>query len=204
MSAVDNTGGGELQRAFDDIKRGHDADVAAEEQLSLLDPLSPEEMLDARQELGPNAGTLTVLRHARERRRGRPPGSKNKRSDDFSKYLLQFGQDPMIGAMRLVNTPPEVLVENSRREFVKYIGKEQKRVVWTAPTMTYGDALSHIARARELLAPYLHSKKPVSVDHTIRGVDVIEEAPRQQLAGPVDGEFIDVMPEPGAGGGAAK
>jgi hypothetical protein len=49
-----------------------------------------------------------VLRHAREkRRRGRPKGAKNKRTDDLAKYLLQFGEDPLVGAMRLATTPPE-------------------------------------------------------------------------------------------------
>jgi hypothetical protein len=44
-----------------------------------------------------------VLRHARERRRGRPKGAKNKRTDDLAKYLLQFGEDPLVGAIRLAS-----------------------------------------------------------------------------------------------------
>lgn len=190
--------GGAIEQAMDAVKRGHEADVAAEAQLSLLDPVTPEEMAEAREDLGQNAGQLTVLRHARVQRRGRPPGAKNKRTDDFAKYLMQFGQDPMIGAMQLANTAPEVLVENSRREFIKIVGTgaKRKRHVWTAPTMTYGDALSHIARARELLAPYLHGKKPVTISHDFSNLkDLVIEGlthSREEVEDIVEADFLEI------------
>jgi hypothetical protein len=56
------------------------------EQLDMLDPVSPEEMMEAREQLGPDAGTFAVLSHAREQKRGRPKGSRNKRTDDFARY----------------------------------------------------------------------------------------------------------------------
>jgi hypothetical protein len=59
-------------------------------------------MVEAREALGPDAGHMSVLREARVRR-GRPLGAKNKRSDDLAKYLLQFGEDPMVGAIRLAS-----------------------------------------------------------------------------------------------------
>jgi hypothetical protein len=189
------SGDGGLEQALDAVKKAHDADVAAEEQLSLLDPVSPEEMVEAREELGENAGTLTVLRHARERRRGRPLGAKNKRTDDFAKYLLQFGQDPMVGAMRLANTAPEVLIEASKQEKVHSFGKDNKpRIV--IERMTYAEAQALIARARELIAPYLHGKKPVTVTHDFSGLkDLVIEGlthSREEVADIVEADFLEI------------
>lgn len=201
------SGAGAIEQAVADVKRAFDADVVEQSQLNLLDPVTPEEMLEAREDLGSSAGTMTLLRHAREKRRGRPLGAKNKRTDDFAKYLLQFGQDPMVGAMRLANTAPEVLVENSRREFVKFVGKDRKRTVWTAPTMSYGDALSQIARARELIAPYLHGKQPVVVSHDFSGLrDLVIEGvthSREEIRDIVDADFIAIEDQSGDEGGEA-
>lgn len=185
---------GAVQRSLDDVKRAHDADIAAEEQLSLLDPVSAEEMVVAREELGPEAGTMTLLRHAREqRRRGRPLGAKNKRSDDFAKYLAQFGPDPMIGAYRLANTPPEVLIEASKQEKVHSFDKANNpRLV--IERMTYAEALAIIMRARELVAPYLHGKKPVTINHDFSNLrDLIIEGvthSREEVEDIVDADFI--------------
>lgn len=196
------SGGGAIEQAVAEVKRAFDADVVEQSQLNLLDPVTPEEMLEAREDLGSSAGTMTLLRHAREKRRGRPLGAKNKRTDDFAKYLLQFGQDPMVGAMRLANTAPEVLVENSRREFVKIVSvglgdnRKTERHVWTAPTMSYEAALSQIARARELIAPYLHGKQPVVVSHDFSGLrDLVIEGvthSREEIRDIVDADFIAI------------
>jgi hypothetical protein len=108
--------GTDLQASLDQAKRELEADAVTEEQLNLLEPISPEEMVEAREDLGPEVGRLSLLRHAREKRRGRPPGARNKRTDDLARYLLQFGEDPLVGAMRLATTQPEILIEASRQE----------------------------------------------------------------------------------------
>jgi hypothetical protein len=196
------SGGGSLEQALDEAKRDLEAAGAAEEQLSLLDPVSAEEMVEAREELGPEAGRLTLLRHAREKRRGRPKGSRNKRTDDLAKYLQQFGEDPLVGAMRLATTQPEILIEASRQEYVKYVtlGKgDTRRVekhVWTAPTMSYGEAQALIMRARELISPYLHGKKPVQLVHDFSGLrDLVIEGvthSREEVEDIVDADFIAI------------
>lgn len=162
-----------------------------EQQLDLLEPVSAEEMADAQDELGPNAGNLAVLRHAREKKRGRPKGSKNRRSDDFEQYIRQFGQDPAITLMQIQSTPPEVLVERSRQ-----IDPVKRR-------LSYGDAQALRVRCAEGLLPYLHGKKPVTVDANIRGVIVQEQIGQLRPAGvaALDGEILGVALDVAEGGG---
>lgn len=172
-----------------------EAAQAEEQQLDMLDPVTPEELAEAREALGPNAGGLTVMRHAREARRGRPKGSKNKRSDDFARYIAQFGQDPAITLMQLQSTPEEVHMERSRRQRQKVVGKgDSARVVTITEEMTYEAATALRTRCAEALMPFIHSKKPVAVDATIRGVVVHEEIGeiRRARGSVVDGEILGV------------
>lgn len=153
--------------------------AAEEEQLSLLDPLTAEEISDVRDDIGHHAGLVTVMREARKRRAGRPKGVRNKRTDDFARYILQFGQDPAVTLMQIQSTPAEELVARSQM-----IDPPKRR-------MAMQDANSLIARCAEALMPYIHSKKPVAVDATIRGIMVVEEiggAPRSA------GMVIDAEP----------
>jgi hypothetical protein len=186
---------GDLQKAMADVAREHAADVANSAQLDLLDPVSPEEMVEAREELGAEAGRLTLLRHAREKRRGRPFGAKNKRTDDLAKYLLQFGEDPLVGAMRLATVQPEILIEASKQEKVHSFSKagEPRLVI---ERMTYSEAQALIMRARELIAPYIHGKKPVQLVHDFSGLkDLVIEGvthSRQEVEDIVDADFIAI------------
>jgi hypothetical protein len=157
--------------------------AAEEEQLSLLDPLTPEEMAVAQEECGPNAGNLTVLRHAREKRKsGRPLGARNKRTDDFEQYIRQHGTDPAITLMQIQSTQAEVLVERS-----KQMDPVKRR-------LSYGDAQALRVRCAEALMPYLHGKKPVTVDANIRGVMVVEEigGDRRYQPTTIDGEIVGI------------
>lgn len=184
-----------IQQTLDQAGRDFAADVAREEQLDLLNPVTAEEMVEAREELGPDAGHMTVLRHARERRRGRPLGAKNKRSDDLAKYLLQFGEDPLVGAMRLATAAPEVLIEASKQEKVHSFSKAgEARIV--IERLTYGEAVALQMRARELIAPYIHGKKPVQVVHDFSGLkDLVIEGvthTREEVEDIVDADFIAI------------
>lgn len=126
-------------------------------QCDLLDVPSPEEMARSRKELHAGGGDfdeLDVLDHAREKRKasagGRKPGSKNKRTRDFEKYILQNGnRDPALILAEIASTPPEVLVQRSS---VMDPAKKQ---------LTYGAAQALRTRAAEGLMPYMHGKKPV-------------------------------------------
>lgn len=125
-------------------------------QFDFLDPLTPEEMAEAQERLGPNAGNLAVLKEARSAR-GRPKGAKNRRSDDFAKFILSHGTHPAVTMMQIQTTPPEVLVERSRQ-----IDPIKRR-------LSYGDAQAMRVRCAEALLPYIEAKKPVAVELDAKG-----------------------------------
>lgn len=166
-----------------------EAAAADEQQLDLLEPISPEEMAMAHEELGPNAGNIAVLQHARLKRKGRPPQSRNKRTDEFEAYIRQFGSDPAVTLMKIQATEAEMLVERSR-----LLDPIKRR-------MSYGDAQALRVRCAEALMPYLHGKKPVTVDATIRGVMVVEEIGGNRARGTtIEGEILGVMADDGDDG----
>ena len=134
------------EKLVNDSKALIDGAAAEEEQLSLLDPVLPIEAAEAQERLGPLAGRLAVLQEAR-RVRGRPKGVKNRRTDDFRRYIMQFGQDPAITLMQIQSTDPEVLVERSAA-----MDPTKKR-------LSYGEAQSLRVRCAETLMPFIHSKQ---------------------------------------------
>ena len=131
------------------------------EQEDLFGPVTPEEMVEAREALGKAAGHMAVLREARERRRGRPKGARNRRSDDFEKYILQFGQHPAITLMQIQSTPPEVLIEASMQPKVHSFRKNGKPNI-VVERLSYQEAEAMRMRAAEALMPYLQGKKPIN------------------------------------------
>lgn len=125
------------------------------QQLELLGVPDPEAMAAAREKLGPKAGHLTVLEEARKA--GRPKGSRNRRTEDFRRFILAHGQHPALTMMQIQNTPPEVLVERSAA-----IDPPKRR-------MSYGDAQALRVRCAEGLMPFIESKQPVAVELGIDG-----------------------------------
>lgn len=131
-------------------------------QCDFLDVPTPEEMARSRKELRTSSGEndfdeLDVLDHARAKRKasagGRKPNSKNKRTKDFERYILQNGnRDPALILAEIASTAPEVLVQRSA---VMDPAKKQ---------LTYGAAQALRTRAAEGLMPYMHGKKPVQVE----------------------------------------
>lgn len=154
---------------------------AREQQLSLLGPVSPEEMQRVREELGPKVGEMTVLEEARSRR-GRPKGSRNRRTEDFRRYVLQFGRHPALTLMEIQNTAPEVLMERS-----KMLDVPKNR-------LSYNAAQALRLRAAEGLMPFMESKMPVAIELSadgdfnliIPGVNVSEE----DAASAAEGSFL--------------
>ena len=162
---------------------------ADEVQLDMLDPVTAEDMLEARAALGEHAGTLSVLDEARRRRRGRPKGARNRRTDDFAKYIMGYGQHPAITLMQIQATPPEVLMEQSRQ-----MDPAKRR-------MTLHEAQSLRIRCAEGLLPYIESKKPVAVDMSFHGVgDLIIEGVTHSgadFSDVVDADFMAVDDDDG-------
>ena len=172
------------------------------EQLDLLGPVTPEEMVEARERLGKNAGHMSVLREAREGQRGRPKGSRNRRTDDFARYLLQHGQHPAITMMQIQSTAPEVLIEASKQPKVHSFQKNGKPNL-VVERMSYAEAQALRVRCAEGLMPYLESKKPVAVDMTFSGIsDLVIEGlthSSQEVQDIVEADFIN-LPDGGEDG----
>jgi hypothetical protein len=189
-----DTGDAATVRGFvDDAKRQLAEAAAGEEQLDLLEPVTPEDMAEARERLGPEAGRLAVLRDAREKKRGRPAGSRNKRTDDFARYLLSFGQHPAITMMQIQASPPEVLIQASEQPKVHSFRKDGTPNI-VIERLSYEQAQSLRIRCAEGLMPYLESKKPVAVDLSFNGVaDLMIEGvthSRDEMAEVLEGEFL--------------
>lgn len=185
--------------AVSDAKAQLEAERAADAaQLDMLQPPTPEEMLRARFELGSDASNFDVLERARGARAGRPKGSRNKRTDDFARYILGFGQDPAIVLMQIASTPPEVLIENSRR-LVKARRLKDGREIRVVQTMTYEAAQSLRKQCAAELMPYLHAKRPIAVDMNFSGVRDLVIGGVTHTADEVqdylEAEFMDVPEE---------
>jgi hypothetical protein len=134
------------------------------EQLDLWDaPLSASELFAARADAGPIAGLVQVIEQARTGRAGRIKGSRNRRTEDFIKYISQFGSDPAVTLMEIHSQTPEELMARS-----SMLDLREDR-------LSYRDAQALRVRCAEALMPFLHSKQPVAIDATIRGVMVVEE-----------------------------
>lgn len=169
--------------------------AAVEEQEDLFATFSAEDMVEARDALGENATRLQVLQEARRRGAGRPRGARNKRTDDFARYILSFGQDPAITLMQIASTQPEMLIEASRQQKVHSFRADGSPNV-VVERMTFEQAQSLRARCADILMPYIHGKKPIAVDFSFAGIaDMFIEGvthSREEMADVIDAEFVPI------------
>ncbi|WP_299085159.1 hypothetical protein [uncultured Ruegeria sp.] len=99
-------------------------------------------------------GDLTEEDRDLRRGRGRPPGAKNRSTDEWARFLLTRYRSPLIGMAEIAQASPEDLQ-------VELGGAEQCSLV---------DALRIIQQAQRDLAPYLHQKQPTAIDTGGRGL----------------------------------
>lgn len=123
----------------------------------LSDPITSEEMLIARDQLGASAGSIALARQVRENRRGRRPGSRNRANNDLVAYLRQFGPDPLVAAMKMLAEPDEMIIERS-----KNVDPVKRR-------MSLKDCRDEKKRLIEHLSPFFYGKKPVALELDVRG-----------------------------------
>jgi hypothetical protein len=90
------------------------------------------------------------LKEYRERKIGRPPGAKNKRTEALATYLLSRYSSPLEVLMQIATRPVEELV--------------------AALGCTKIEALQEKRLAAIPCIPYLHQKQPVAIDITNRQV----------------------------------
>ncbi len=201
--STDLTGDAAIGRAVMDSARAElEAQRPDEEQLDLLEPITPEDIWDAREALGAGADHQSVTKVARARRRGRPAGSRNKHSTDFERWLLSHGQHPAITLMQISSAAPEVLMEASKRPKVHSFRKDGTPNV-VVEHMSYEAAQSLRARCADILMPYLVGKKPITVDMNFSGVaDLIIEGVTHSAAEIDDIVEAEFLPAPGSIDGA--
>lgn len=82
------------------------------------------------------------------RGRGRPPGSRNRSTEDWSRYLLTRYRSPLIGLAEIAQASPAAMVAE----------------LGGAEACSLLDALKVIMQAQQALAPYLHQKQPTAID----------------------------------------
>ncbi len=203
--STDPTGDDAIGRAImTDAQAQLDAQREETEQLDLLEPITPEDLWAARELLGTDADHSQVTQVARAKKRGRPAGSRNRRTDDLERWLLAHGQHPAVTLMQIQSTAPEVLMEASKRRKVHSFQKDGTPNV-VIEHMTYEAAQGLRARCADILMPYLVGKKPITIDHSFSGVaDLIIEGVTHtsaEVGDIVDAEFLPVNDGRGDEGG---
>lgn len=120
----------------------------SEEHLALPDA---GEVLAIQAELGEGATIAMAVSEYRRRAGagGRKRGSKNKRTDDFSRWLLAHGPHPGLFMMRILARPVDMLAAELRCDPKEAVDRQ-------------------IRCAAELL-PYMEGKKPVEVNVSGKG-----------------------------------
>lgn len=83
--------------------------------------------------------------------RGRPPGSRNRKTAEMVRYLNTFGAGPLVGLAKVVNlVTPQGLPDIDKLHDLLGLPKDECARFWR-------DC------AKEL-APYMHQKLPIAVD----------------------------------------
>lgn len=165
---------------------------AAPQQLDLLSVPSPELMADVKAER-PEAPAREVLEVARGRA-GRRPGSRNKATQEFKRWILSYGQHPAVTLMQIQSTPPEILMENSRRSYTR-IDRNGNPVEITVE-MSYSEAQGLRKQCAAELMPFIESKQPVAVDMSFSGLSDLVIAgfthSQEEVQDIINAEFLPV------------
>ena len=177
------------------VEAGREALAVQDE---LFDTVSAEDMVEAREALEARGEPFTrrqQVQEARKRRRGRPKNARNKRTEDFARYVLSHGQDPAITLIQIASTQPEMLIEASAQPKVHSFRADGTANVVTE-RMTYEQAQALRARCADILMPYIHGKKPIAIDMNFTGIaDLIIEGvthSREEIDNIVDADFMPV------------
>lgn len=129
--------------------------------------------------------------------KGRPPGARNRRTDEMVRYLNRFGQGPLVGLAKIVNA---IRFDAS--------GLPDFTQLAAALGMKPGEAAMFWRGCAADLAPYMHQKLPIAVDVTgesagslvVVNLGAVQGDPRTDVSGLLGGhvgEIIDADPADG-------
>lgn len=129
------------------------------------------DVLAIQAELGPGATISQAVTEYRRRAGagGRKKGSKNRRTDDFSRWLLSHGPHPGLFLTRMMARPTELLAAE--------LGCDVK------------DAANLQVRCADILLPFHEGKKPVEVNVSGKGGMALVIS--GMMPGTVDGGVIE-------------
>jgi hypothetical protein len=167
---------------------------------------------------------LERLRNARRmHQRGRPPGSRNKRTGKLRDYYLAQFQHPLIALGRMANMPPDAMMQL----LTELQGADAKHKPLRAI-----EVLRFQADLQDRIAPYIEGKQPLSIEVAHRkdltvlvpglnapgldqvslddlaaaieahGLAAFDPETLKMLPPPVDADFDDVDDVPDDSGGA--
>ena len=98
-------------------------------------------------------GVGALAPEVKPRGRGRPPGARNRSTEEWSRYLLTRYRSPLVGLAEIAQAGPAELAA----ELSTGSGED-------AEVCTLVEALRLIMSAQQALAPYLHQKQPTAID----------------------------------------
>ncbi len=87
-------------------------------------------------------------------RRGRPPGARNRSTDDWTRFLLTRYRSPLLGLAEIAQATPRQLQ-------VALGGKPSDS---NPDGASLAECLRIILTASQALAPYLHQKQPTAIE----------------------------------------
>lgn len=99
-----------------------------------------------------------ALRASRKRGPGRPAGSKNRHQKDLAKWFIQQFGDPLAVLGEIMTMPVDVLYQ----QMVLAQGAESSKT----QKITGKDAIQLKISAATDALPYVHGKKPITIDRT--------------------------------------
>jgi hypothetical protein len=128
--------------AVDARDRGDGGAAPVQGQLFGVSPVEPD-----------GQGALPDL-DAAPRGRGRPAGSRNRSTEEWSRFILTRYRSPLLGLAELAQATPLVLQAE--------LGGAPDPVKGGGCTLV--EAVRIIMAAQQALAPYLHQKQPTAID----------------------------------------
>lgn len=109
-------------------------------------------------------GELAEAAPGERRGRGRPPGSRNRSTSDWSRYILSRYRSPLIGLAEIAAATPHELQAALGGPPVAAAPGQDGEPGQRAEGITLAECLRIIMQAQASLAPYLHQKQPLAVD----------------------------------------
>lgn len=128
---------------------------------------------------------------------GRPPGARNRSTEEWARFLLNQGRSPLTVLQQLYSRPTEELVDQLQAMADKHKSyvetKDGGR--WERVAINPLDVLKMQRDAAIALAPYVHKKQPlaIEVDERRLGITIIGDL-GGDLGGDEDGLALTLAP----------